>query len=105
MNQHKELLLLAAKAFLLECKKSDLSEDDSIYEMMAGYPEYNPFENEGQALRLAVKLKMGIMVLDNLSGIIGTGIYSKYSDCNFKPYRATCRAIVMAAAAIGREIE
>lgn len=67
-------------------------------------PFWNPLTNDGDALRLAVKLEMcldlaqeGTSTFDHLS-VISKAIYHDKTD----PYAATRRAIVRAAAEIGR---
>lgn len=83
----KELLELAAKAaginsdYWEHCGWSSLSDD-------------------GDALRLAVKLGLGIrFYLD------GVGAGEEYEMNNEDPYAATRRAIVRAAAEIGRQMK
>jgi hypothetical protein len=68
---------------------------------------WNPLENDGDALRLAVKLAMDVHVSEG-DGIRYTFVASHYSDdCGLTecheddPYAATRRAIVRTAAMIG----
>ena len=75
---------------------------------MKSGPFWNPLENDGDALRLAVKLRLSVCVeLD------GTWIDRHHScwprpacfvDHADEPYAATRRAIVYAAAEIGRQM-
>ena len=68
--------------------------------------EWNPLTNDGDALRLAVKLNLAIQIegeysiASNFSGRI-----SENQDHGKDPYAATRRAIVMAAAEIGKGME
>ena len=86
----KELLELAAKAAGIKHKKGDYAEG---LDTRNGW--WNPLTDDGDALRLAVKL--GILNLDD------TLFYSDDTiDFQDDPYAATRRAIVRAAAEIGR---
>lgn len=105
----KELLELAAKAVGYARMKyfddtpyisGDINGDDFL--------PWNPLEDDGDALRLAVKLRIDIRLFDRtnsdhmdcLVDRLGRGFgESRGSD----PYAATRRAIVRAAAEIGRE--
>jgi len=62
--------------------------------------EWNPLTDDGDALRLAVKLVLGIRFY-----IDGVGVGESYEMNNADPQAATRRAIVRAAAEIGRENE
>lgn len=103
----RELLELAAKAsglFYTEPKWIKVQKKfPTVYLVEDG--EWNPLINDGQALRLAVKLGFGISVplANKRTDVIAFG------DCNVSaiekhgdPYAATRRAIVRAAAEIGR---
>lgn len=105
MNEDKELLELAAKAAGIELDKGWLVylEDDG--------EAFNPLVRDDHALRLAVKLKL---IVD-----IGCGYAEardpeydpepikamEYLNDHTDPYAATRRAIVRAAAEIGRGME
>lgn len=95
----RELLELAAKAADYRFNKQD---DDirGIY-MLFGYPRWwNPLTDDGDALRLAVKLKFDIEWDFNEVSV-------NYAAAEFEkedPYAATRRAIVRAAAAIGETL-
>lgn len=110
MNNDRELLELAAKAAAYEI---DFDEPvNGLY--VNGYDEngdpaawWNPLTDDGDALRLAVKLNMavvscmeekevGVTVLET-----DLEIYELHND---DPYAATRRAIVRAAAAIGESL-
>lgn len=99
----KELLELAAKAAGIinqgYCESGFLftgtGESGAFY-------KWNPLTNDGDALRLAVKCALKIShttdsVIVSVNGIVRS-VRSYYGD----PYAATRRAIVRAAAEIGR---
>lgn len=100
----KELLELAAKAAGVNCGIEEFSNGRCV-----GTNEYNeivfdPLTDDGDAFRLAVKLRLPI--LDGFNGTVETGnaksgrpIWELLGD---DPYAATRRAIVRAAAEIGR---
>lgn len=98
----KELLELAAKACGLEEAK-----------MRIEFNQWNPIEDDGDALRLAVQLEMQVSI--GFQGRINVAVYldrgvdalpvnireAKSDD----PLAATRRAIVRAAAEIGRSMK
>jgi hypothetical protein len=97
----RELLELAAKA--IHFKWDEQAFDGTL---MAGNARWNPLTDDGDALRLAVKLRM---VLDTSTGDgihvqypFGTGYYPLCEEGDPDPYATTRRAIVRAAAKIGR---
>jgi hypothetical protein len=97
----KELLEFAAKAAGYEYAKH------GGYIVVDGIPgNWNPLKDDGDALRLAVKLKIDVKHYDDYvvgwfdGGFIGTGKIFYEGD----PYAATRRAIVRAAAEIGKEL-
>lgn len=119
----RELLELAAKAAGIEywvvrfapksnpIEKLHITKDGETV-------EWNPLTDDGDALRLAVKLQMAFDVSEPTSTDIGTvhctcptqsGLSCKsvteYVDEDGDPYAATRRAIVRAAAEIGRNME
>lgn len=106
--EDRELLELAAKAAGY-CVDTAFDDGPLIYGGDDGTREWNPLEDDGDAMRLAVKLSLhveidydetpaevrvyGPWLNDNLAGI-----YEDGQD----PYAATRRAIVRAAAEIGK---
>lgn len=103
MKTDKELLELAAKAAGYNIKAH---EDDTLYSdyRCSGYwGVFNPLTDDGDALRLAVKLQLDIVTdpEDDTVSVWGYGM----PDVNVKrgddQLAATRRAIVRAAAAIG----
>ena len=88
----KELLELAAKA--------------AGY-MRIEYTFWDPLTDDGDALRLAVKLQTPILVSNEIARcVFGSGIRASCTEpVGNDPYAATRRAIVRAAAEIGREMK
>ena len=99
-NEDRELLEWAAKAIGCIYSCSTLfSEQDEI-------DFWNPLEDDGDALRLAIKLGLMIVVWrEEKMSYAGNedweGIFEKHQD---SPAVATRLAIVRAAAAIGRRM-
>jgi len=104
----REMLELAAKAAGIELKwhrshAEAYARDDEEY-----WAVWNPLADDKDALRLAVKLKLafatwgsGACAVVFLHGGRGRIVEPHKDD----PYAATRRAIVMAAAEIGRSME
>lgn len=100
----RELLELAAKA-------AGISLEDEHYWINGWWTRWNPRDNDGDAFRLAVKLGL---VVDTLNGRVilaerlGRGhrdwTYGATEDEVFDDDFATRRAIVRAAAEIGRNM-
>ena len=101
----RELLELAAKAAGI----ADLQQVGNIwYYTNGGYlmREWNPLTDDGDALRLAVKLSINVFYRENINGVFviadrEVGEVTPWYD----PYAATRRAIVRAAAEIGKEMK
>lgn len=105
----KELLELAAKAAGVEIYDSS----DAGIKLRGSLGLWNPLTDDGDALRLAVKLNLSIGIHCNRSGVVevehgfDTSGTARYYLCQDAPeggddYAATRRAIVRAAAEIGR---
>lgn len=95
----RELLEFAAKAagYDVDFNNEQL---DRFWVMDTGF--WNPLTNDGDALRLAVKLSFDIKVFEGLvivDDIFGSGWSEIYDN---DPYAATRRAITSAAAEIGK---
>jgi hypothetical protein len=93
----RELLEMAAKAAGYEY----LWNIDSL--LIRGLPgHWNPLTDDGDALRLAVKLNL--VVLSDQTGIsTANGMHQRAKELHgTDPYAATRRAITRAAAEIGR---
>ena len=93
----RELLELAAKAAGYEYAKN------GGYIVVDGIPgNWNPLSDDGDALRLAVRLEMDVS-LGLRGAVIEQGHGHKVQDLDDDdPYAAARRAIVRAAAEIGR---
>ena len=103
----KELLELAAKAAGIEVRyqpgshrflyKKELQEPEGYY-----FAYWNPLTDDGDALRLAVKLKLNILISSKTTvKCAKPNNILTVEERNDDPYAATRRAIVRAAAAIG----
>jgi hypothetical protein len=99
----RELLELAAKAAGVECKKTPIG-----FYLLDEDRNWNPLTDDGDALRLAVKLEMMIDYIDRgyMAGHVlataGPVMLSIYEPREPDPYAATRRAITRAAAEIGK---
>ena len=117
MNEDKELLTLAAKAAGIydECEWFECKEEDGslVWCLVQGSREWNPLTDDGDALRLAVRL--GITVVPDpykerryvacRDFTIHKGYLIEACENGDDPYAATRRAIVRAASEIGRGVE
>ena len=92
---NRELLELAAKACL-----PNESYTNAAF-MRGFFSNWNPLTDDGDALRLAVKLGIQAWRDDNIIWCNGERFGFEDDD----PYAATRRAIVRAAAGIGKEID
>lgn len=112
----KELLELAAKAYGIEvvhmCDPVESGETGSDF-FHADGKYWNPLTDDGDALRLAVKLELGLHV-DLCKCWVCVFYGNDFIDDGFSkdggitvddPYAATRRAIVRAAAEIGRKMK
>ena len=100
MTSNRELLTLAAKAAGYEIEFIG----DDCYVTGGGYLHFkwNPLTNDSDALRLAVKLRLDVSVNLHFVQVWGSDFNVRESNDN-DPYAATRRAIVRAAAEIGKE--
>ena len=114
---NQELLEYAAKAAGLEINKTSTG-TLFVRKGVSQWDEWNPLTDDGDALRLAVKLKMFVGPSDPI--YIGNDEYAYGVDVEYvneygkifsfiekhgdDPYAATRRAIVRAAAEIGKEM-
>ena len=111
----REMLEFAAKAVGYDIAWSDecgcMQFIDKVYDEF-GYPRLSwaPLEDDGDALRLAVKLGMNIDVGVNPVGFTATAVIADYNSVfvdeyhEENPMKATRRAIVRAAAEIGKRM-
>ena len=95
----RELLELAAKAAGIELKWS--GEMDVPPRMQPSWESWSPLTDDGDALRLAVKVELHVFG-SRIGGSVNEDIFIDAWDCNNNPYAATRRAIVRAAAEIGK---
>jgi hypothetical protein len=93
----RELLELAAKAAGYELEPT--TEGYPLYISMFGL--WNPLEDDGDALRLAVKLNMHVGIQSVSIWRDGQEIINIFDE-DADPYAATRKAIVRAAAEIGK---
>jgi hypothetical protein len=104
----RELLELAAKAAGMEVYGVRTNPLESCVGLVTEEHEnWNPLTDDGDALRLAVKLK--IDTRPSMSGLTKFSYAwkngSSYGEVSSDPYADTRRAIVRAAAEIGKEIK
>lgn len=110
MNEDKELLELAAKAAGIEGEWYDNPFGSGFMTAYIGNADvapWNPLKDDGDALRLAVKLDMNVEVWNPFKEV---WVVAEGYDVIEEPWgedklAATRRAIVRAAAEIGRGME
>ncbi len=105
----KELLELAAKAAGINTLYWTKDGQKLVRRDGGIQKPWNPLTDDGDALRLAVKLKLVVDIGELIIGVIpsspkAAGIEECYAVGD-DPYAATRRAIVRAAAAIGEKIK
>jgi hypothetical protein len=102
----RELLELAARA---ACKDIDPDrfDEDFGFAIKDMAKHWNPLLDDGDALRLAVKLGLQIEINTRLLGdtLVISEFYDNVECHKSDPYAATRRAIVRAAAEIGKSME
>jgi hypothetical protein len=103
----RELLQYAAKAVEMP-KGSVMGSGDYLYEKNGVAVYWNPLTDDGDALRLAVKCGIEFQFSAGATWVeLGTGptsVHLHHEPHNGDPYAATRRAIVRAAAEIGRNM-
>ncbi len=103
MNNDRELLELAAKATGIEFHIDNL---DACPNLVANGRVWHPLNDDGDALRLAVKLKLCVSIdfdrVDVTTPQMDNATEYFYDNPPTDPYAATRRAIVRAAAEIGK---
>jgi len=111
MTTDREMLELAAKAAVVDGQWADFPGMDIRVGYQGGIHDgneyWNPLHDDGDALRLAVKLGFDIRPYTKISTVY---VWSHAADkwigefygASNDPYAATRRAIVRAAAEIGR---
>ena len=97
----REMLELAAKAAGYKYMNNALWDGRDV----VAY-SWNPLTDDGDALRLAVKLRMLVQIRDTVTFVTDDDgkqlSYRPHKPHNGDPYAATRRAIVRAAAEIGK---
>ena len=117
MTKDRELLELAAKAAGIDCKGWVMpgGRSDGWHGMYTGsdedgsYLRWNPLTDDGDALRLALKLGIDFKIKSGATwwdrqprdGLVQSIGHEPHND---DPFAATRRAIVRAAAEIGKEM-
>jgi Ser/Thr protein kinase RdoA (MazF antagonist) len=99
----RELLELAAKA--AGCADVREGQNGVMVQwspVLRGYMAWNPLADDGDALRLAVRLNMYVWVIGDTDTSMANDIQEKHIEQD--RYEATRRAIVRAAAEIGKTI-
>ena len=107
----RELLELAAKAAGIVADYFEEDGDDSEGMWGSGYEAWNPLTDDGDALRLAMALGLVVCIMNDV-GFTGVylpaehigGKYDVVEHHDNDPYAATRRAIVCAAAEIGKQM-
>lgn len=104
MSTDRELLELAAKAAGYTIFRVHEDGRFVVWDGERSHWDWNPLANDGDALRLAVKLNLEVVQFTTTVRVGGLEMGS--DDCHEEkgsdPYAATRRAIVRAAAEIGR---
>lgn len=98
----RELLELAAKAAKLDIWAWDEDKNLMVLDGWNGRDYWNPLTDDGDALRLAVKLKMMVNVRAASVRVFDENDIVTEESRGSDIYAATRRAIVRAAAEIGR---
>ena len=114
----RELLELAAKAAGLNVKGEWVDADDQFTHLNIGKKftnermKWNPLTDDGDALRLAVKLQLRVFPQDKCcyvegcpESLLGEAGVSELEMYGHDSFAATRRAIVRAAAAIGEAMQ
>lgn len=104
----RELLELAAKAAGYTVRYVSDGKGGGSFYMEPSQLWWNPLDDDGDALRLAVRRRLSVRTSDIRSSVIaqaehGTGFHTCTEPHSGDPCAATRRAIVRAAAAIGKE--
>lgn len=111
MNSDRELLELAARAAGVKLHPMEIITHEREVEFVgfmtdpAQWPRgwWNPLTDSGDALRLAVKLRLGVIAWDDsVSATIGKSNREISVLIGTDPVAAACRAITLAAAEIQR---
>jgi len=108
----RELLELAARAAGIGLFDDEHGETWRVYYTdpnngLKRYTRWNPLTNDGDALRLVVKCNLNVCVgYGSVSACLqDDGSFHRIEEIKDDPYAATRRAIVRAAAEIGRNMK
>ncbi len=96
----RELLELAAKA--AELPECGWMGPAFMYVKDNQFKDWNPLTDDGDALRLAVKLRMDVVSFSHGVRVDATAFVDCYEPYNANPYAVTRRAVVRAAAEVGK---
>lgn len=102
MKTELELLELAAKAYGYRVAYTEPSFTGAVFQLIFDgeyQVSWNPLTDDGDALRLAVKLRLPFIFSEE--SVYSIGVEDCDETYGVDPYAATRRAIVRAAAAIG----
>lgn len=102
MSADRELLELAAKAAGIELDYRRGSDAYYYDDPETGREEWHPHQNDGQALRLAVKLGLELTLWGSAVQVQKRGVAFTEESVGDDRAAATRRAIVRVAAEIGR---
>jgi hypothetical protein len=105
MMNDRELLELAAKAAGVELKYDTFGQSENADHV---YCYWDPLTYDADALRLAVKLGLDLQIFSGSKNTTATERerFTEYREAHgTDPYEATRRAIVRAAAEIGKQME
>lgn len=107
MTDHKLLVLAAKAAGAHDVREVTMGVMVQWSANLRGYSKWNPLIDDGDALRLAVKIRL--YVTFSTAGDVLCGMrHGQGADvdepCGLDPHAATRRAIVRAAAEIGRNM-
>jgi hypothetical protein len=106
MNNDRELLEQAAKAAGIEGKIREIQVTYTTETRIGiGKNRWNPLESDADALRLAVKLEMDLSLGLNGCVVLPDPNIRLEELSSDDPYAATRRAIVRAAAEIGKDMK
>jgi hypothetical protein len=100
----REMLELAAKAAGIDWFDEPAASLGKGLHLKSG-SFWNPRTDDGDALRLAVKLAFTVGVWDGYVDVLTTTTEGWRENCTSDPYAATRRAIVRAAAEIGKDVK
>lgn len=112
MSSDRELCILAAKSAGIELENADSDSPYLFYEERNGstisFISWCPLIDDGQALRLAVKLNLEVFTKDEPFDTVAVSKYGMeeiYAEHRAgDPYAATRRAIVRAAASLAPSV-